>query len=101
MVTYLGGIISLFSFVLAVFFLIQTLLLNKQPEGWPSLIVTLLFLGGIQLIGIGAVGEYIGRIFITQNKRPQFTIKDICRNTRTAIDHHNCSGGSARPISRF
>ena len=45
------------------------------------MIVTLFFLGGIQLMGLGAVGEYVGRIFLTQNKLPQFTVKDVARHT--------------------
>jgi len=77
--TITGGIMALFSFVMGAFFLLAALLLNSPP-GYPSLIVSMFFLGGIQLMGIGAVGEYIGRIFITQNKRPQFIVKDVCRS---------------------
>ena len=80
MVTLLGGVISLFSFLLAFYFVLETLLLKGQPSGWPSVIVAILFIGGVQLIGIGAVGEYIGRIFMTQNQRPQFTVKAIDRH---------------------
>src|SRR5215813_13232448 len=80
MVTFLGGIISVFSFLLAFYFVLETVLLKQAPSGWPSVIVAILFIGGVQLIGIGAVGEYIGRIFITQNQRPQFTVKEIHRN---------------------
>ncbi len=80
MVTFLGGVISLFSFLLAFYFVLETLLLKRQPSGWPSVIVAILFIGGVQLIGIGAVGEYIGRIFMTQNQRPQFTVKAIHRH---------------------
>jgi undecaprenyl-phosphate 4-deoxy-4-formamido-L-arabinose transferase len=79
MATFLGGVISLFSFMLAFYFVLETLLLKRAPSGWPSVIVAILFIGGIQLIGIGAVGEYIGRIFMTQNQRPQFTVKEIHR----------------------
>ena len=61
--------IALFSFLMASFFVIQALVLDRIPEGYPSLIVTLFFLGGIQLMALGAVGEYIGRIFLTQNER--------------------------------
>jgi len=82
--TVTGGIISLLSFVMAAFFVFQALVLEKSPVGWPSLIVTVFFLGGIQLMGIGAVGEYIGRIFITQNRRPQFSVKQVCRSPGTA-----------------
>ena len=77
--TLLGGIISLFAFVLAAYFILQTLLWAHAPEGWASVIVAVLFMGGIQLIGIGAIGEYVGRIFITQNARAQFTVKEIRR----------------------
>jgi len=80
MATFLGGVISLFTFVLAFYFVLETLLLKRAPSGWPSVIVAILFIGGIQLIGIGAVGEYIGRIFMTQNQRPQFTVKEIQRH---------------------
>jgi polyisoprenyl-phosphate glycosyltransferase len=77
--TFTGGAIALFSFLMAIFFVVQAFVIDKVPEGYPSLIVTLFFLGGIQLMGIGAVGEYIGRIFITQNKTPQFTVKEVKR----------------------
>ncbi len=79
LVTFLGGVISLLSFALASYFVVEALLLEREPSGWPSTIVAILFMGGIQLIGIGAVGEYIGRIFMTQNQRPQFTVKEIHR----------------------
>ena len=52
----------------------------SSPEGWPSLIVTILFIGGIQLLGIGIIGEYVGRSFIYQSKEPQFIIDKIIRN---------------------
>jgi glycosyltransferase involved in cell wall biosynthesis len=74
-----GGVIALLSFVLGFAFLVQALFFGRPVEGWPSLMVTLTFLGGIQLIGIGAVGEYIGRIFMTLNRHPQFTVKEVCR----------------------
>ncbi len=78
--TIIGGAISLLSFLMASFFIIQALVLDRIPEGYPSLIVTLFFLGGIQLMGLGAVGEYVGRIFLTQNRTPQFTVKTVVRH---------------------
>jgi undecaprenyl-phosphate 4-deoxy-4-formamido-L-arabinose transferase len=77
--TFTGGLIALLSLLMATFFVVQAFVIDKIPEGYPSLIVTLFFLGGIQLMGIGAVGEYIGRIFITQNKTPQFTVRAVER----------------------
>jgi len=96
MVTFLGGIISLFSFLLAFYFLLEALLLKREPSGWPSMIVAVLFIGGVQLIGIGAVGEYIGRIFMTQNHRPQFTIKAIQRRLEPRGTMRTSAGASAR-----
>src|SRR5260370_3464425 len=87
MATLVGGIISLFAFALDSDFVLQTLVWAQGPEGWASVIVAVLFIGGIQLIGIGAIGEYIGRIFITQNARPQFTVKEICRGTAREDQH--------------
>lgn len=78
--TIIGGAISFFSFLMASFFIVQAFVLDRIPEGYPSLIVTVFFLGGIQLMGLGAVGEYVGRIFLTQNKTPQFTVKDVVRH---------------------
>lgn len=76
----IGGAIAFFSFLMALFFIIQALVLSREPEGYPSLIVTIFFLGGIQLMGLGAVGEYVGRVFLTQSKLPQFTVKDVARH---------------------
>jgi undecaprenyl-phosphate 4-deoxy-4-formamido-L-arabinose transferase len=79
MATFLGGVMSLASFALALYFVIEALVMEREPSGWPSVIVAILFIGGIQLIGIGTAGEYIGRIFITQSQRPQFTVRQIYR----------------------
>lgn len=80
--TIMGGAIALLSFVMASYFLVQALVLDRIPEGYPSLIVSVFFLGGIQLVALGAVGEYIGRIFLTQNRTPQFGVKDVRRQPR-------------------
>ena len=44
------------------------------PEGWTSLMVIVLIMGGIQLVAIGAIGEYLGRVFLNVNRRPQFVV---------------------------
>ena len=53
---------------------------GRTPEGWASLMVVVLLLSGVQLIMLGVLGEYLGRLFLTINDKPQFVIRDITRN---------------------
>ena len=78
--TYIGIIASLSGFILGLYFIIRHFFGMYSPEGWPSLIVTILFIGGIQLLGLGIIGEYVGRSYIYQSKEPQFIIDKIIRN---------------------
>ncbi|KAA0259773.1 glycosyltransferase family 2 protein, partial [Hafnia alvei] len=62
--TYVGFIVSFFSFVYASWMIIDKLVWGNPVSGYTSLIAAILFLGGVQLIGLGVLGEYIGRIYI-------------------------------------
>ena len=74
-VSYLGGSIALLSLGIGTYFLIEALFYERTVEGWASVAVGMFFLGGIQLMGIGVLGEYVGRIFVTQNRRPQSPVR--------------------------
>lgn len=75
--TYIGMFISSLSFMYAIFLIFKTLFFGADLAGYPSLMVAILFIGGIQLISIGILGEYIGRIYIESKKRPPYIIKKI------------------------
>ena len=92
--TMIGGVISFLSLLMAAAFLVQALVLAELPAGWPSLIVTVFFLGGIQLMGIGALGEYIGRVFVTQNGRAQYSVKEVRSSRVGTLPRHADSEGS-------
>ena len=75
--TYVGMVSSVVGFILGAFFITAHFIGIDSPEGWPSLIVSILFIGGIQLMGLGIIGEYVGRSFLYQSKEPQYVIKEI------------------------
>jgi glycosyltransferase involved in cell wall biosynthesis len=73
--TYLGLFMSSFAFVYGSFIIIRTLVQGIDLPGYASLLVTMLFLGGLQLIGIGVLGEYIGRIYMESKRRPVYIVR--------------------------
>jgi undecaprenyl-phosphate 4-deoxy-4-formamido-L-arabinose transferase len=48
-----------------------------MPNGWSSIIVTILIMGGVQLLALGMIGEYLGRTLLTLNNRPQYIIQEM------------------------
>ncbi|GGD09241.1 prophage bactoprenol glucosyl transferase [Franconibacter daqui] len=73
--TYIGLFVAGISFLYGSWMIMDTLAFGNPVRGYPSLLVSILFLGGVQLIGIGVLGEYIGRIYIETKKRPKYIIK--------------------------
>ncbi|MDQ0122548.1 glycosyltransferase involved in cell wall biosynthesis [Pseudomonas lini] len=75
--TYIGGAISIFAVLYAVYMVLDKIFFGNSVPGYPSLMTAILFLGGVQLIGIGILGEYVGRIYIEAKHRPRYVVKDI------------------------
>lgn len=73
--TYIGGAIALIAFGYGGFIALRTILFGNPVAGYPSLITIMLFMAGIQLIGIGVVGEYIGRIYDETKRRPVYLVR--------------------------
>ncbi|WP_411510694.1 glycosyltransferase family 2 protein [Escherichia coli] len=73
--TYIGLFVAGISFFYSVWMIFDTFAFGNPVRGYPSLLVSILFLGGIQLIGIGALGEYIGRIYVETKSRPKYILK--------------------------
>ncbi|WP_336654454.1 glycosyltransferase family 2 protein [Leclercia adecarboxylata] len=74
--TYIGLFVAGAAFLYGAWMIWDTLAFGNPVRGYPSLLISMLFLGGIQLIGIGILGEYIGRIYMEVKKRPRYLIKD-------------------------
>ena len=73
---YIGITLASISFVYGFFIILKTLIFGISSPGYASIITIILFLGGIQLIGIGMLGEYVGRIYIESKNRPIYIIED-------------------------
>jgi glycosyltransferase involved in cell wall biosynthesis len=74
--SFIGVAVSLFSFIYMIVIITKTLIFGERIQGYPSLMVVILFLGGIQLVSIGLIGEYIGRIFNETKGRPLYFIDE-------------------------
>jgi dolichol-phosphate mannosyltransferase len=74
LVTYLGLSISAVAFALMVWVFIDALYKHTAPRGWPSLAVIVLFLGAIQLVSLGIIGEYLRLIFLETKQRPTYIV---------------------------
>jgi len=73
--SYIGLVIAALAFVYGGFIIGRTLLFGNPVPGYASLLSVLLFMGGIQLVGIGVVGEYIGRIYYETKERPVYLVR--------------------------
>ena len=80
--TYIGQIVAGFSFLYGAWMIFDTVAFGNKVRGYPSLLVSILFLGGVQLIGIGVLGEYIGRIYIESKGRPRYIPKGKNKNEK-------------------
>jgi len=74
---YVGAGISFLSFLYAAFIVVHAFIVGREVPGYPSLMVAVMFFGGIQLVSIGLVGEYVGRIFLEIKGRPIYIINTI------------------------
>jgi polyisoprenyl-phosphate glycosyltransferase len=73
--TYFGSAVALTAFAYGLFIILRTFLRGVDVPGYASLLTIVLFLGGIQIIGIGVLGEYLGRIYIETKRRPIYVVR--------------------------
>ena len=75
--TVLGGLIAASAFIYGMMIVVKTVLFGDPVTGYPSMMVVQLALGGIQLLSVGVLGEYIGRIFIETKQRPLYLVQSV------------------------
>jgi glycosyltransferase involved in cell wall biosynthesis len=74
--SYVGLIVAALSLIYAIYLVVRTTIQGVDVPGYASLMVTILFLGGVQLISLGVLGEYVGRILIEAKQRPIYVVRD-------------------------
>ena len=75
--TVVGFIVSMLAFIYMIYVFIKALIWGDPVQGYPSLVILLLFLGGIQLLSLGIIGEYIGRIYNETKNRPDYIVRNF------------------------
>jgi len=75
--TYIGGATASFAILYALYLTLRTLLRGADVPGYASIITAVLFLGGAQLVGIGVIGEYVGRIYMEAKRRPVYIVRKV------------------------
>ncbi len=72
--TYLGLVTALIAFAYAIWIVLKALLWSDPVAGWPTMMAVILFLGGVQLIALGLIGEYLGRLYEESKQRPLYLV---------------------------
>jgi glycosyltransferase involved in cell wall biosynthesis len=78
----IGFTVALLGFCLSIYYFVSYFILRNVVEGWTTLILTILVLGGLILMSIGLIGEYLGRLYLSMNDKPQYSISEILNKDR-------------------
>lgn len=103
--TYAGMLVAMLAFVAGGFIILKTLIYGDPVPGFPTLMVTLLFFSGLQLLFIGVIGEYLARLFDEAKQRPLYLLKDqkvagVRQPTTTAAPAVTQSRSTAAPTTQ-
>ena len=93
--TYVGLFIAFTAFLYLIYIVFNTLIYGNAVEGWSSTVCIILFLGGVQLLFLGVIGEYIGRIYTESKQRPNYIVKEVvdcCYNGEEGLKYMKEAG---------
>jgi polyisoprenyl-phosphate glycosyltransferase len=75
--SYIGGTVAVTSFLYGLFIVLRVLFTGVEVPGYASIFIAVTFLGGLQLLGIGVIGEYLGRTYLESKRRPVFVVRHV------------------------
>lgn len=85
--TYVGMVGALVTLGYGLFIVLRTIIQGVDVPGYASLLVSILFFGSLQLMGLGMLGEYVGRIYMESKRRPTYLVRKVYQHQPVA-DHH-------------
>nr|WP_217344294.1 glycosyltransferase family 2 protein [Noviherbaspirillum sp. L7-7A]MBV0878430.1 glycosyltransferase family 2 protein [Noviherbaspirillum sp. L7-7A] len=85
LITGIGMMISVVSLVMAAWAVLTKLFTDNALPGWASTVIPMYFLGGVQLLSLGIIGEYVAKIFESSKKRPRFHVESLCGERFTEV----------------
>jgi glycosyltransferase involved in cell wall biosynthesis len=85
LITGIGMMISVISLVMAAWAVVTKLFTDNALPGWASTVIPMYFLGGVQLLSLGIIGEYVAKIFESSKKRPRFHVESLCGEHFTEV----------------
>jgi undecaprenyl-phosphate 4-deoxy-4-formamido-L-arabinose transferase len=94
----IGLIASIGGLVVAAYYLIQAMLSNIAVPGYASIIVAVMVLGGLQLLALGVIGEYVGRLHLNVNRKPQYTVRNLLRSGDVNEEKMDGDGSTAKHL---
>jgi polyisoprenyl-phosphate glycosyltransferase len=83
--SYLGAAVAVLSLVYAAYVVVRTLAFGGDVPGYPSMMVAILFFGGVQMISLGVLGEYVGRILVETKHRPIYVVRETVGVSRQPV----------------
>jgi glycosyltransferase involved in cell wall biosynthesis len=98
--SYAGALIALLSFLYGGYIVGRTLLQGRDVPGYPSLVAMILFLGGVQLVTLGVLGEYVGRIYAETKRRPLYLVREtlgVVPGRAPAVPPRETAGSAGAP----
>jgi len=96
--TFTGIGLSILGLVGAIWAAASALFFEKTPPGWASLTVAVMLLSGVQLLILGLLGEYLGRVYLTVNRRPQTIVRTVTRSEAAESSQRRTAGGVIRGV---
>jgi dolichol-phosphate mannosyltransferase len=82
-ISYFAFIVMVFAFLFAAIDIVFILLYHNSPRGIPTIVILILFLGGVQLLSLSVIAEYLAKIFLEVKRRPRYIIRRVVTSSRT------------------